>query len=246
MPETWLAMLLLAGFFVLRLGRSGLAQALIGALTLSTLAIGILPVDQWALEPLENQYPANPPLNDVRGIIVLGGGLSGDTSAQWSQPALNEAADRYTTAMMLARRFPGAKLYLVGGTSRLDGKGPSEATIGRSLFISLGITASRLRLEAGSRTTAENAQNLLAETRSQRAGTWVLVTSAFHMRRAIESFCAVGWRGLTPYPTDYRTSDAAAGLGWAPSAHLAGLTIALKERAGLFGYRLTGRAHRCK
>jgi uncharacterized SAM-binding protein YcdF (DUF218 family) len=33
---------------------------------------------------------------------------------------------------------------------------------------------------------------------------WLLVTSAWHMPRALATFCAAGWN-VTPYPVDYRT-----------------------------------------
>jgi uncharacterized SAM-binding protein YcdF (DUF218 family) len=73
---------------------------------------------------------------------------------------------------------------------------------------------------------------------------WLLVTSAFHMPRALGSFRQAGWRGLVPYPAGYRTPpDPVA--EWSPALTFDGrmgiLYAALRELAGLVYYRLTGR-----
>jgi uncharacterized SAM-binding protein YcdF (DUF218 family) len=115
----------------------------------------------------------------------------------------------------------------------------------RSLFRLFGVAEDRLILEASSRNTAENAHLAKAGVIGSNSRGWVLVTSAFHMRRAMQSFCAAGWRGLIAYPTDYRTGPSTDGLGWALSEHLSGLAMAMKEHVGLAAYRLNGNAVTC-
>ena len=56
--------------------------------------------------------------------------------------------------------------------------------------------ADRLALERDSRNTAENARNALDLRDPNIPGAWILVTSAFHMPRAVETFCAAGWANL--------------------------------------------------
>jgi len=98
----------------------------------------------------------------------------------------------------------------------------------------------RIILEERSRSTHENAVYAKEMIRPQPGESWVLVTSAFHMPRAVASFGAVGWP-VIPYPVDYRVDPQ---IGLRPSFSLVdGLsasTLAGKEWAGLFGYRLMG------
>lgn len=60
------------------------------------------------------------------------------------------------------------------------------------------------------------------------------------MSRSVGSFCAAGWRNVTPYPVDYRAADIG-GLSWAFAGNLALLNIAIKEWVGLVAYFVTGR-----
>jgi uncharacterized SAM-binding protein YcdF (DUF218 family) len=68
----------------------------------------------------------------------------------------------------------------------------------------------------------------------------VIVTSAFHMPRAIATFCAAGWENLVPYPVDFRGTGRAS-LGWNFAERLALLNTGIKEWVGLVAYRATGR-----
>ena len=73
----------------------------------------------------------------------------------------------------------------------------------------------------------------------------LLVTSAFHMPRAVGLFRKAGIDVL-PWPTDYRTSGTAR-LAFdftQPSANAQIATTAMREWIGLFAYYLTGRTHR--
>ena len=107
-------------------------------------------------------------------------------------------------------------------------------------FADLGLSPDRLRLEAASRNTAENAAMTRALLTPEAGQRWLLVTSAYHMPRAVAAFCAAGWTGLIPYPVDYRSPGD--GAGWRFSENADALATALREWIGLAAYRLTGRA----
>jgi uncharacterized SAM-binding protein YcdF (DUF218 family) len=70
-------------------------------------------------------------------------------------------------------------------------------------------------------------------------GDWLLVTSAFHMRRAVASFCAAGWKNIIPWPTDYRTGGFTDRIGWNFAFNLDDLNIGVREWIGLAAYSLT-------
>jgi uncharacterized SAM-binding protein YcdF (DUF218 family) len=89
----------------------------------------------------------------------------------------------------------------------------------------LGLSEDRLIVEGRSRTTAENAVFSRAIA-PDLEGPWILVTSAFHMPRALRTFCAAGWHNLVPYPTDYRGGKIWDQMGWKIAENLTDLNIA--------------------
>lgn len=197
----------------------------------------LLPVDQLALLPLEDRFPhpADPP-EQVAGIIVLGGALEPEISGARGIPSLNAAAERMTAAVALSRRYPGAKLVYTGAHgSLLHGRVP-EAEVALKLFVELGVAPERIALESSSRTTWENALNTKALLQPKPGETWLLVTSADHVARAVGAFRAVGWPVLG-WPVAYKS-----GLDprlWVPSSlgqHLSALDGATHEWFGLVVY----------
>ncbi|UAJ12494.1 YdcF family protein [Glacieibacterium megasporae] len=206
------------------------------------LAVGIFPLGDLLLVPMEGRYPANPPLQEVDAIIILGGGGNPAVAARWGTSGIGDAGDRYLAGGALARRFPTSVIYFTGGSGDLIGDRMSEATVAPQLLEATGVDRARVHLEGGSRSTAENAQRLRESAALQSARHIVLVTSAFHMPRAMLAFCAAGWHGLVPYPADFRSTTFGNGIGWSFAHHLQMLDIAAKEWVGLFAYRLTGRA----
>jgi uncharacterized SAM-binding protein YcdF (DUF218 family) len=209
---------------------------------LATLAI--LPIGNLLLQPIERSYPANPPLSQVDGIIVLGGGEDASASAYWGQMQFNEGGDRFAAGIALARRFPDAQLLFTGGSGALRDvarAAVSEASIARRFFLDQGIDPDHLLLEGRSRNTAENASLSLALVNPSADETWVLITSAFHMARAMRSFEAAGWTGLVAWPVDYRTSRFTDDIGWDLTGNLQVLNTAIREQVGQLAYRLTGR-----
>ena len=240
-PDTWLfaalalALLLAAG----RRRRAGLA---LGALALAAcLAIAGAPVATPLLRPLETRFPTAPQVADPAGILVLGGSEERGRFAGWGQPQVSARGDRYLAALTLAARFPESVVLFSGGGPA----GRAEADMARAVFLGAGIAPERLILEDRARSTWENATlSLPLRPPGTEAGPWLLVTSAFHIPRAVGSFCAAGWEGIVPWPADHRTLGPTARLrpgGWDFPRRLDDLTTALREWAALAGYRAAGR-----
>jgi uncharacterized SAM-binding protein YcdF (DUF218 family) len=240
-PDTWIVLALAGIILALLRQRKRLALWLGSAMLGFVLVMSVFPLGDLLLMPLEQTYPAEPPLERVDGIIILGGSEEARASAYWEQVQLNEGGERYTAALALARRFPEARLVFTGGSGALRdiaGAGVSEADVAERFFTGLGIVPERLLIEGRSRNTYENARLSLAMASPVPRETWVLVTSAFHMPRAVRSFEAAGWRGLVPWPVDYRSSAFSDGIGWDLNRNLRVLGIALREQAGQLAYRL--------
>jgi uncharacterized SAM-binding protein YcdF (DUF218 family) len=197
-PETLLLVLFVSGWLLLRLGRARLGQLLSLVAFLTCCLISLFPVGDAVLSPLEKTCSAEPEVRKVAGIVILGGGESAIQSNVWSQPNTGNAGTRFITALALADKYTEAVVLFTGGSGRLMG-GASGAVIARDIFLGAGLNKSRLILECTSRNNAENAAMSLELVPDDLEGDWLWVTSAFHMRRAVASFCAAGWKNIVPW-----------------------------------------------
>lgn len=209
----------------------------LGLLTL----IAVLPIGAWMLAPLENRFPPVRTLPaNVTGIIVLGGAVDTDLSAARGMPSLNGDAERMTSLVYLARQYPNARLAFTGGNGALIHGSNTEADVARTLFTELGVNQSRIVYEDRSRNTYENVVLLKALVQPQPGQLWLLVTSAWHMPRAVGLFRQAGWSVL-PYPVGYKTASLLVDLHDGFPGRLGKVDAATHEWAGLLAYFLLGR-----
>ena len=242
-PDSLLVLLGVGAWVSLRLGRKSLSSKLLSGLAVLMLLVAALPLGEFLLAPLEHRFAANPVLPErVDGIIVLGGAISPARSQDWGLVELGPAAERLTSFHYLAQRYPGAQLVFSGGSGSLTRRSLTEAEFARKLFAQLGLPERAMVYESESRNTYENAANsrrLLQPIPDQR---WILVTSAFHMPRAVGSFCSLQWP-VIPFPVDHYTrQDGLLRLELNFAGNLGNLRLAMREWAGLIAYRLTGRS----
>jgi uncharacterized SAM-binding protein YcdF (DUF218 family) len=124
-----------------------------------------------------------------------------------------------------------------GGDGRLNPGVLSEAGATRDLLVQLGVAAQRIEIESVSRSTYENASLSYVAAQPKPGETWLLVTSAMHMPRAVGCFRRAGWT-ILPYPVDYRTSTRMAMMpGVLLADNLVLVNVAAKEWLGLVAYR---------
>jgi uncharacterized SAM-binding protein YcdF (DUF218 family) len=239
-PGNLLLVLAVAAAVAGALGRRRGALWLTALLASAMAAIALLPVRDWVLVPLEHRFPAlatTPPT--ITGVILLGGAINGDLGRIVGQPVLNDAAERVTAFVTLARRHPEARMVFSGGSGSLRDDAAREADAARGLLADLGLPADRVLFERDSRNTEENARFSKALVTPAAGETWLLVTSAYHMPRSVGVFRRAGWP-VIPYPVDYSVPPA----GWGGAAGfldgLTGLHWGMKEWIGLAYYRAMG------
>jgi uncharacterized SAM-binding protein YcdF (DUF218 family) len=240
-PGNFLLLALVAGVLCAIASGRRRGFVLIAAATLGFLAIATLPIGVWLAAPLENRFPTVSTPARVDGIVVLGGSIDPGLSRARGQVALTVAAGRITESVALARRFPSARVLVSGGDATLNPGVLSEAAATRDLLIQLGVAAARIELESVARNTYENAVLSHAAAQPKADETWLLVTSAMHMPRAVGCFRRAGWT-IVPYPVDYRTSptmETTPGLLLADDLVL--VNLAAKEWLGLVAYYWLGR-----
>ncbi|MDN4989054.1 MULTISPECIES: YdcF family protein [unclassified Bradyrhizobium] len=222
---------------------AGLGRKL-AATTLVLFALtAFSPLGNWLLYPLESRFPAwDPTRGAPDGIIVLGGSVDTELSAAHHTPVVPHAADRLLAPAELARRYPNARIVFTGGSANLIANDAREADYSAPILENAGVPKERLILERDSRNTYENAiftKRLVAPKPGER---WLLVTSAYHMPRAMGIFRKAGF-DVEAYPVDWRmggrddlfsfTNNALEGFGHTD--------VAAREWIGLLAYRLMGR-----
>jgi len=190
---------------------------------------GLVPAAAWLMAPLETRFPAPAIDGDVTGVIVLAGSERVTVSELHAEPHLTSMGNRLTTFLLLATRYPQARLVHTGSAA--------ESRVARSLILGVGIAPDRIRFEDQSRNTCDSARATRALVEPQTGERWLLVTSAFHMPRAMGCFRAAGWE-VVPYPTDYQRGPTP--LHFQMVENLADLDLAVHEWLGLCYYRLRG------
>lgn len=227
-----------------RFGRLGSRLALAAAAAL--LVLGLSPLANWLILPLEMRFPV-PALEGRRidGIVVLGGAVQERQTLAHGPIALNDAGERIVAMADLARRFPQARVVFTGGAGFYSNAPLPEAEVLRSRLGALALDERRVAFETKSVNTWENAVFAKAVAEPRPGETWLLVTSAWHMPRAVGIFRRAGWP-VVAYPVDFRTAgrrDAWRGFG-SVSDGLRRTDVAAREWLGLAAYRLTGRTDR--
>ncbi|MFZ5609252.1 MAG: YdcF family protein [Pseudomonadota bacterium] len=242
-PSTLLGILATLALVLLPWRRSRRLGRWLGAVVLGVLALVLLvPVGPLLINRLEAAYPPPLPaaLADAEMIVVLAGSERVRISSSREQPGLGAFGARLFDAAALERSLPHARLVHIGGPGAQDW---SETQIARMIFQSLGVDDSRVTYLHGAASTRGNALALAAHLRRQPpAGKILLVTSAFHLPRAMLSFRAVGIDAI-PVPAGYMTPRQIP-FYWRNVSDIAQdlrmLDLAAHEYLGLALYRLRG------
>jgi len=222
----------------------------LGNITLTLAGIlyllSIQPVASLLITPLEEKF--QPPPKEVRDkcevIAVLGGGVKVNAPFLDLKNDLNEDAFKRVMAaykLYKEKRRPIA----VSGYSVKDKI--SEAEIMKNTLVYFGVNPNDIIPEGKSRDTYENALYL-----KQLLGnkTLCLITSAYHMERAIYLFSKVGFdlKRVIPVPVDYKASHSP--FTWyqlLPTPYWLNVSSkALHEYFGLLYYLLKEQAHKQK
>jgi len=192
------------GFVMLCIRWSALwGRRLIGLALLGYVVTAVFPLGELGVGVLEDRFPAQRDLaGPVAGIIVLGGSFDTVTTRERGQVSLTSSAERLVEFIRLARAHPDAKQAFSGGSGRVFDTKPTEAEVARMFFAEVGFDAHGIQFEDQSRNTAESARMAYERFAPKPGETWVLITSARHMPRAVGLFRHAGW-DVTAHPVDY-------------------------------------------
>lgn len=210
------------------------------AATLGLAILAFSPLPRLVIRPLEDRFPQQQAeQGPVAGVIVLGGAIG----VMRDDIVMNYAAARMTKAVEIARLHPEAKIVFTGGGANL--LSPvirTEADGARLLFSALGLPDERIVLEDKSRNTIENATMTRALVDPKPGERWLLITSAWHMPRAMGVFRKAGF-DVEAFPVDYLSEGEPRDFTRIYRRAQRGLTVAddgFKEWVGLLAYYLAG------
>lgn len=243
LPSNFLLLTGLAGIALSMTPWTRTARALLILSVLGLGVVGLSPLGNLLIEPLERRFPVwDAGRGAPDGVIILGGSISPDVSRVHGEAALNEFAERLTAVAKLARQYPQARIVFSGGNGDAFATTNTEAEFALPLLESFGIGRERIIVEDRSRTTLENAlfsKQVVAPKAGER---WLLVTSAYHMPRSIGVFRAAGFP-VEAYPVDWRIGDAGERLRPLDkvSDGLKRTDTAMHEWIGLAGYFVAGK-----
>lgn len=193
-PGCLVAALFVLGFYLRKKSRAG-------AVTCAALAaavwIGSTGVFSDALlRPLESAYSA-PEQAEGDVIIMLCGGARGGGAYFSAGEVLSSSSLERASAAALLQKKTGLPLLLSGG--RPFSLEP-EASSAANYLIERGVPLKAIITESESRDTLENAlysRKLCAAKGFKRV---ILLTSAYHMPRALRAFKLAGFEAVTPFP----------------------------------------------
>ncbi len=236
----WLTMWwVLALSILMRWRKPALVMLWSGVAFLGLLGFHVFP--NALLRPLENSFSVPPEIEieNYIGIIVLGGVIGHpDVYTAHGQVPLGEAAERLTIPTGLMHRHPKLELIFSGGEGRLFRTGVTESELAKVFFEQQNLDMTRIKIEGGSRNTRENAQHVSKLLGDRCVKPWLLVTSAWHMPRAMGEFKSTGCN-VTAYPVDFRTGQSTQITEYSLTGSLPRWQTALHEWLGLFVYSIT-------
>jgi len=232
-----LLILMLIGAFLLARGVMARLLIFITAITLTLMTLPVVAILLMTpLEPTPALTVGSIPA-DAQGILVLGAGsdrapeYGGDTVDGNSLQRIRYAAHLH--------RLTGLPIYVAGG-SPPEEQPPVGLLMAKVLQTDFGVPVAGV--EAESRTSWENAAFAKPMLERDGIGHVLLVSSAWHLPRAMEAVERAGLR-VTPAPTGfvhYPGWQKDLGLAdWLPSARaLLDSTYAVREHLGQVWYQI--------
>lgn len=145
--------------------------------------------------------------NHEIGIVLTG--VTNSSKTTTDRTFFSRGADRITHALQLYRMGKIKKILITGGQGLNPVNSYSEAETLRRFLVMTGVPESDILTEEKAKNTAQNAlftKEFLEEKEISTAQEFVLITSAFHMKRSKGCFDKVGLNTVT-FPTDYYGHD---------------------------------------
>jgi uncharacterized SAM-binding protein YcdF (DUF218 family) len=206
------------------------------------LFFGYTPLSSFLLSKIEDFIkPSRYPIQQLTGIIVLGGSFSHELeSKERNEVLLNDSAERLTKALEIYKKNPKVLILFSGYSNKLKPTGWNESDMAKKFFLDQGVRFENLIFENQSRNTFENIK-YSKDIITKYKGTWGLITSANHMPRSYYTFKRQGLI-LEPIIVDYKTGTSPVFLiNFDIKKGLVNWKLILREVVGISYYKITSK-----
>lgn len=229
-PGIFIVLLLLLAFRLYKRCKKSAALSFALAMLLYLTSIPLL--SDALIRSLEARYtPPSTISGDV--FILLGGGATMDTPNLNGQGHLgSHAANRLLTTVQLYHHY---QLPIIASGGKVLETTGTEAEISRVILLDLSVPENKILIENQSLNTTQNAAYTKKLMDQHNLTQPILITSAFHMPRAVKQFSKVGVP-VTAYPAGYQVNiyEKITWMHLVPSSSaLDNFSIALREYIGL-------------
>ena len=191
------------------------------------------------------EYPSKYQKNiNGRTIVVLSGGILKSNNIkngiyEWNDP------DRFFAGINLYKMNKSRDLVFTGGLNPYEYNGKSEGQLLKEQSKNFISDAENIIVSGLAQNTFEESKQIKKLIINEKIkNNVILVTSAFHMNRALLIFKKEGIK-VTPYPVDFKSSNLSIfrilknPLNWIPNANsLTKSSLAVKEIYGILFYKL--------
>ncbi|MFO8033901.1 MAG: ElyC/SanA/YdcF family protein [Candidatus Bipolaricaulota bacterium] len=234
-PVPWVCLALAtAALWAMR--HSRLLATWLGMCVVILYALSVGPGADLLLRPLERAYPPlhQAPAEPISAVVVLSGGDGWWEDRPLTSALSTSSTDRLLEGIRVWRLLGGTHELLVVGGIGVPG-GRAEAPAMAQAAHALGVPEETLAWESLSRNTYENA---LAVREILGEEPFVLVTSAFHMPRAMQTFHRLELDPI-PAPCGHAARISYSGWDWFPQAQTLWRSAqAIREHVARVWYRL--------
>jgi uncharacterized SAM-binding protein YcdF (DUF218 family) len=236
LPPASLVIIMAAGFLVGL--RRVLGRLLVAAGFFLLYFLSISPVSDALLKPLETGFP---PWKDgpvkADAIVVLGGGVRDLSWLQAPSEPSCSSLERVVRGVLIYRKLH-LPLVFAGGNGDPSRTAVPDADAMARRALALGVPARDVTVENKSRNTLEGAKALKGLVRGKSI---ILVTSAYHLKRASALFTKQGFH-VIPAPAGYRYEQKRLSFySFIPhAANLSDSSTAVSEYASFFWYSSSG------
>ena len=207
--------------------------------------ISFLPIGSYLTYIIEKEFHTNTKIPErVDGILILGGATNPLLFKEFDQISLNGSAERLVESVMIIRKFEKAKVIFSGGSGIVNRSDLGHSQVAKLFYKKMGVDINKIFFEDKSRNTHENIIYSKKIAKPKKNENWLLITSAFHMKRALLIAEKNNWK-LIPYAVDFKNiKDFKLTPNLNLLSNLNSFQSGLHEWLGLASYYLMGRTEK--
>jgi len=193
---------------------------------------------------LESPYPAVPPSQvEAADAIVVLGGIFGPPVTEGMLPNVGEAGERLEAGIVLTQLNKAPWLIFTGGRLPWENRSHLEGEDSKAQALARGVPSKKIIVTREVANTADEARAVADLMREHDWHRMILVTTAWHMPRAVLLFKRAGVDCMI-FPVDFRCNATRTTglLDFIPNAGaLTNTETALREYYGYWFYSVAGK-----